>query len=224
VVSTGSTDEGTGSTDEGTGSTDEGTGSTDEGTGSTGESATTRPERPGRYERSSAGMVGALIVTVLVILAFVAFRALNRTDLDVEPERVDYLAQVRFAQQDGQTPDLVYPARLPAGWYATNVRFSAGGAPEIELSMLTADDQYVGFVQSSASVPELLTTYVDPHPQAGGPVQIPGAIESRWDTWTDTGGDTALVTEHGQDALLVFGTVSKDRLEQLAASVTTRLR
>ena len=214
VVSTGSTDAGSGSTDAGSGSTDAGSGSSDE-------SATQRPERPGRYQRSSAGMVGALIVTVLVILAFVAFRALNRSDLDVKPERVDYLAQVHFAQEDGQTPDLVYPARLPAGWYATNVQFSSGGTPEIELSMLTADDQYVGFVQSAASVPELLTTYVDPHPQAAAPVRIPGSIASRWDTWTDTGGDTALVTEHGQDALLVFGTVSKDRLEQLAASLTT---
>jgi len=204
-----------------TSSTDGGSGPTDGGSGPTDESVSTRPERPGRYQRSSAGMVGALIVTLLVILAFVAFRALNRSDLDVEPQRVDYLAQVRFAQQDGQAPDLVYPARLPAGWYATNVQFSSGNAPEIELSMLTADDQYVGFVQSAASVPELLTTYVDPHPQAGARVQIPGSIASHWDVWTDTGGDTALVTEHGQDALLVFGTVSKDRLEQLAASLTT---
>ena len=207
-----------------TGSTDGRSGSADGGNGSTDESVEMRPERPGRYQRSSAGMVGALIVTLLVILAFVAFRALNRSDLDVKPEHVDYLAQVRYAQQDGQAPDLVYPARLPAGWYATNVQFSSGGGPEIELSMLTADDQYVGFVQSPASVPELLAAYVDPHPQAGAPVTVPGSIVSRWDTWTDTGGDTALVTEHGQDALLVFGTVSKDRLEQLAASLTTRHR
>ena len=46
----------------------------------------------GRYNRSPAGMVGALLVTLLVIGAFVAFRAFNRTDLDVNPERIDYLA------------------------------------------------------------------------------------------------------------------------------------
>ena len=86
-------------------------------------------EKPGRYQRSPAGMVGALIVTLLVISAFVAFRALNRTDLDVKPERVDYLAQVRFAQQDARgEADLVYPAGLPTGWYATKVSFSSGGA------------------------------------------------------------------------------------------------
>ena len=94
------------------------TGSTDEGGSNerVGESVATGEgpvrEKPGRYQRSPAGMVGALIVTLLVISAFVAFRALNRTDLDVKPERVDYLAQVRFAQQDAQggTSDLVYPA------------------------------------------------------------------------------------------------------------------
>ena len=162
-----------------------------------------------------------------MILAFVAFRALNRSDLDVKPEHVDYFAEVRFAQQDRQTtrPDLVYPSGLPSGWYATHISFSSGGAPEVELSMLTADDQYVGLVQSPASISDLLTTYVDPHPESGASVQVSGGVVSRWDTWTDSGGDTALAAEHGRDALLVFGTVSRDQLEQLAASLTTaRLR
>jgi hypothetical protein len=227
VVSTSSTDEGGGWTDQGAASTDEGGAAAGEGGGAAGEggaaageAVTMPPERPGRYQRSPAGMVGALVVTVLVILAFVGFRALNRSDLDVKPERVDYLSQVRFAQQDGQVADLAYPARLPDGWYATNVSFSSGDAPEIELSMLTADDQYVGFVQSRSSASDLLTTYVDPHPQAGSPVRITGSVAHHWDTWTDTGGDTGLVAEHGQDALLVFGTVSKDQLAQLAASLT----
>ena len=206
------------------------TGSTDEG-GSTervGESVATGEspvrEKPGRYQRSPAGMVGALVVTLLVISAFVAFRALNRTDLDVKPERVDYLAQVRFAQQDAQggRSDLVYPAGLPTGWYATKVSFSSGGAePEISLSMLTADGGYVGFVQSPVSTSQLLTTYVDAHPAAGAPAHVGDAIASRWSTWTDAGGDTALVAEHGKDSLLVFGTVSRDQLERLAASLTT---
>lgn len=180
-------------------------------------------EKPGRYQRSPAGMVGALIVTVLVILAFVVFRALNRSDLDVKPERIDYLTQVRFAQHDSVSsrPDLVYPARLPSGWYATQVSFSSGTAPEIELSMLTGQGEYVGFVQSSATVPDLLTTYVDQDPQAGSPTRVSGSVASQWDTWTDSGGDTALATEHGRDSLLVFGTVSRDQLARLAASLTT---
>jgi hypothetical protein len=168
-------------------------------------------------------MVGALLVTVLVILAFVAFRAFNRTDLDVEPQRVDYLAQVGYAQQELGTshPALVYPARLPSGWYATSITFATGGTAGVELSMLTADDQYVGFVQSSASVSDVLTKYVDAHPTAGSPVHVSGSVATDWDTWTDTGGDTALVAERDDQVLLVFGTVSQDQLEQLASSLTT---
>jgi hypothetical protein len=185
---------------------------------------TEQARRPGRYETSPAGMVGALIVTLLVILAFVAFRAFNRTDLDVKPAKIDYLSQVRIAQQaapKGST-DLVYPARLPSGWYATNVTLSVDGTrPDFRMSMLTADEEYVGFIQSPTALAELLTTYVDPQPQAGPPVTVPGAITPRWDTWTDSGGDTALTARHDGESLMVFGTVSRAQLEQLAASLTT---
>jgi hypothetical protein len=180
-------------------------------------------EQPGRYQRSTSAMVGALIVTLLVIGAFVAFRALNRTNLDVRPGKVDYLAQVRYAQQAGT--DVAYPARLPAGWTATQVTFSAGPPAGIELSMLTSDDAYAGFVQSAESVPELLATYVDPHAAGGGSVTVRGAVASHWSRWTDGSGDTALATQlgHGkeQSSLLVFGTATSAQLEALAASLTT---
>lgn len=210
MVSTGSTEGG---------STGESRESSD--TGSTGESGSTSTAggQPGRYQRSPSGMVGALIVTLLVILAFVGFRALNRSDLDVKPEHVDYLAQVRYAQQAGS--EVVYPARLPRGWYATNVTFSPGVPSTFELSMLTADDEYVGLVQSPDSPPALLSTYVDPHPQGGPPVTVHGSVATRWDTWTDSGGDTALVSTRGHESLLVFGSVSAATLERLAASLTT---
>jgi Protein of unknown function (DUF4245) len=186
---------------------------------------TSRPaaEQPGRYQRSTSGMIGALLVTLLVIGAYVAFRALNRTDLDVKPGKVDYLAQVRYAQQAGA--DVVYPAHLPSGWTATQVTFSAGPPPGLELSMLTADNSYVGFVESAQSVPELLTTYVDPQPTAGASVTVAGSGATRWSTWTDGSGDTALAAQRGhgerQVSLLVFGTVTKAQLEGLAASLTT---
>ena len=36
--------------------------------------------------------------------------------------------------------------------------------------MLTPGNEYAGVRQSPLSLPELLTTYVDPHPAAGAPV------------------------------------------------------
>lgn len=178
--------------------------------------------QPGRYQRTSSGMVGALLATLLVIGAFVAFRACNRTDLQVDPEHVDYLAQVGFAQQAGDR--VVYPASLPGGWYATQLTVDQGRPTELLLSMLTKDNQYVGFVQSPDPTPALLTQYVDASPESGAPVEVPGAVDgtvTSWDVWTDAGGDTALVARHGGESLLLFGTVSQAQLEQLAGSLTT---
>lgn len=169
-------------------------------------------------------MAGALTVTVLVILAFVGFRALNRNNLDVTPEHVDYLTQVHYAQQAGS--DVAYPRSLPAGWYATQVTVTPGTPSGIQLSFLTGSNQYVGFVDSAQPLPELLSTYVDPHAVSGLPVTVSGGLVRHWQTWTDGTGDTALsaTSGHGRRArsLLVFGTVSRAQLAQVAASLTTR--
>jgi hypothetical protein len=201
------------------------TDSTDDGAQEPGADVSPRREsQTGRYTRSSGGMIGALLVTLLVIGAFVVVRALNRNDLEVTPQKLEYLAQVGYAQESGSKP--VYPARLPSGWYATTMTFSAAGtSPDVELSMLTADGRYVGFVESPRTVPELLTTYVDPHPRFGTSVSVSGSVASRWSTWTDADGDTALVAQRGTgkalESLMVFGTVSRSQLVQLAGSLTT---
>jgi hypothetical protein len=176
-------------------------------------------EQPSRYERSTSGMVGALVLTVLFVIGFVVFRGCNRPNPDVRPDHVDYLAQIGFAQRDGAT--VVYPARLPAGWYATRLDYEAGARPELGISMLTPDQQYVGWRESSRDVPELLAAYVDPHPSAGRSVTVDGGIVRRWDSWTDAGGDTALSARWHRQSLLVFGTVSLADLEQLASTLTT---
>jgi hypothetical protein len=177
---------------------------------------------PGRYRRSSSGMVGALLVTLLLIGAFVAFRACSRTDLQVDPDHVDYLAQVGFAQEAGDR--VVYPASLPGGWFATQLTVDSGPPTALQLSMLTGENEYVGFVQSPDSAPVLLTRFVDDDPTSGGAAEVPGGLGgsvTRWDVWTDDGGDTALVARHAGETLLVFGTVSQAQLEELAGDLTT---
>jgi hypothetical protein len=165
-------------------------------------------------------MAGALLVTVLAVIGFVAFRGCNRAGLDVQPDHIDYRAQVGYAQEAGAT--LVYPARLPTGWYATRVDYEPGTRPELGLSLLTPDNQYVGVRQSPVPIPELLTSYVDPAPAPGRPVTLEGAIVRRWDTWTDAGGDTALVARWHRESLLVFGSVPLPELEGLVRSLTTK--
>lgn len=177
-------------------------------------------EQPGRYQRSASGMVGALLVTVLLIVAVVGLRACNSTDPDVRPEHVNYLAQIGFAQQAGA--DLVYPASLPTGWYVTRVDYSPGRRAALGLSMLTPDNRFAGLQQSPLSLPELLTTYVDAHPAAGAPVTLDSGLVTRWDTWTDAGGDTAFTAHWHHESLMVFGTVSRSELEAVARSLTAK--
>ncbi len=175
-------------------------------------------EQPGRYQRSTSGMVGALLVTLLAILVFVGLRACTRSDLEVKPEHVDYRAQIGFAQRAGAK--LAYPASLPSGWYATQVDFEPG--PALGLSLLTATGAYAGLRQSGASTAELLTTYVDEQPTAGSPVTLGGSLATRWDTWTDSGGDTALTARWHHQSLMVFGSATRADLELLARSLTAR--
>ncbi|WP_191907870.1 DUF4245 family protein [Nocardioides cynanchi] len=173
--------------------------------------------QPSRYQRSTSGMVGALLLTFLFVIGFVAFRGCNRVSPDVRPDHVDYRSQVGFAQQDGAT--LAYPAHLPTGWYATRVDFEAGTRPELGISLLTPD-QYVGIRQSPRSIAELLSAYVDSKPSAGPSVTVDGGLVRRWATWTDAGGDVALSARWHHESLLVFGTVPLADLEQLASSLT----
>jgi Protein of unknown function (DUF4245) len=175
-------------------------------------------EQPSRYERSTSGMVGALLLTSLFVIGFVVFRACSRTTPDVRPDHVDYRAQIGFAQRSGAT--LVYPARLPSGWYATRLDYEAGNPPELGISMLTPDQQYAGLRQSPRDIAELLAVYVDPQPSAGRSVTVDGGIVRRWDTWTDASGDTALSARWHHESLLVFGTAPLAGLEQLASTLT----
>lgn len=175
-------------------------------------------EQPGRYQRSTSGLVGALLVTVLVILAFVGLRACISTNLDEKPQHVDYLAEIGFAQQAGA--HLVYPASLPQGWYVTRLDYSPGHRPELGLSMLTPATAYAGLQQSPLTLPQLLTTYVDPDPTSGAPVTLDSGLVTRWDTWTDAGGDTALTARWHHQSLMVFGSASLAELEAVASTLT----
>ena len=121
--------------------------------------------QPSRYTRSFNGMTGALIVTVLAVLAFVAWRGLWRSDVDNEPEAVDWQARVELAQQADLR--VVHPRELPAGWTATSTELAAGDDPRWSLGVLTDDGRFVGIRQQDTSVTDLVELYVDEDAEAG---------------------------------------------------------
>lgn len=174
-------------------------------------------EQPGRYQRTTGGFIGSLVIAVAVILAFVAFRALTRDDLDVPTETVDYVEAVQAAQSAGWK--VVYPSSLPKGWRATSVDVDPPRAWDI--GFLTADGRFVGVSQQTGSLDSMLETYVDKAPQAGGTVSLQTDVGGTWKSWSDSGGDHALSSELGQDTLLVYGSAPESDLEKFAETLTT---
>ena len=108
------------------------------------------PEKPGRYQRSASGMVGAMVLLVVLVGGFVAVQALGR-DHDVEPVRtVDYRPVAQQART-ARTLFVFTPDPMPAGWRATSVSYVPGRAPSWHLGMLTDQGSYVGIEESLAT-------------------------------------------------------------------------
>jgi hypothetical protein len=164
-------------------------------------------EQPGRYQRSFSGMIGAMVVLLLVVVGFVVFRGVFRTDAEVQVRAVDYQRTQSFAQEQVDFPILA-PETLPEGWRATSVRF-VPDPPRWHLGVLTDQDRYIGLEQSRSSEKKMVETYVDRDAVRGEPVQAAG---DTWQTWTDEGGDTGLTRVDDEVTVLVVGTPDLDVL------------
>ncbi len=183
-------------------------------------------EEPGRYSRTSNGLLASLVVTVLVVVAFVAFRGLFRDQPAIEREAVDYLGTVEAAQGAGM--ELVYPETLPDGWIATSIDFIPGKPPAWGIGMLTDDGRFVGLRQEDADVADLVEEFVDDNAESGGAATLDSALSTgRWQTWADSGGDLAYSTTLNEragsatgDTLLVFGSADQEDQEELIALLT----
>lgn len=180
-------------------------------------------ERPGRYNRTFGGLVGSMIVCVVVVLAFVAFRALGREELKVEPEAVEYLPLV----VEAQAADLpvLYPTEMPAGWTATSVNLRGGTDPTWHLGILTDDGDYVGLRQESTPLESLAESMIDEDYTEGDPVTVESAAGSEWTTYADAGGDHGFGITRSTSSLenvLVYGSASEEEQRILIGLLTDR--
>lgn len=171
-----------------------------------------------RYNRSFGGMTGALIVTVLFVLAFVAWRGLFRGDADDTPVAVEWQESVELAEQAGL--QVVHPVELPAGWTATSTDLAAGDDPRWGLGVLTADGDFIGIRQQDASVDDLVEQYVDEKAEAGEDASVPSAVTDTWQTFSDDGGDHGYATELGDESVLVYGSAPVEQIEAYLGSLT----
>lgn len=179
-------------------------------------------QRPGRPPRTTNGLIGALVITMLAIGAFVLLRSLTSQDLDVKPTAVDYLGVVSDAQAGGV--QLVYPESLPKGWIADSVQYVPGTRRAWGIGMLTGDGTFVGLRQEDASLDDLLTTYVDKSPSEGDPIRVTGSVATTWSSWSDDGGDHAYAAKVGQDTVLVYGSADTADLRLVLGELSTAKR
>jgi hypothetical protein len=176
-------------------------------------------QRPARYPRTANGLIGSLLVTLLFVGAYVAFRALTREELEVKPEPVDYVATVANLQRSDV--EVVYPKDLPEGWIASSLDVVPGDDPAFGVGMLTDDGEFVGVRQEDAPLDNLLTRYVDDEPTEGEVLTVTGSVARTWRSFTDSGGDLAYAAELGDDEVLVYGSASAADLRELIGLLTT---
>jgi len=176
--------------------------------------------RPGRYQRSANGLLGAMVITVVVVVGFVGFRSLFSDEPEVRPEAVDYLEIVGLAQDADIRP--VYPQELPEGWIATRAEVVPDERPAFDLALLTDDELFVGVVWSAESLDTLLAERVDDEDvEDADPLTVRGSVARTWEGYADPGGDRAYAAEVGKRTVLVYGSASDEELRGIVASLTT---
>ena len=175
----------------------------------------------GRYQRSTGGLLGALIVTVLAVGVFAGLQALKADHPDTAVREVDYQAMVRAGRAD-QKLLVTAPATLPNGWKATSATYVTGSSPTWHLGLLTDEGKYVGVEEALGGVDDLVEEHVDPDAEQGKDVEIDGIT---YQTWTDAGGDYALSREVGVEggpayqSVLVVGTAPESTIRDFAATL-----
>lgn len=178
--------------------------------------------RPGRYTRSTNGLIGSMIVLVLVVLGIVVFRGAFRTTPEYQPEPVDYLSLITSVQQTGLTP--AYPPSLPDGWYVKEASFEPSDRPALDLAMTTDDERFAGIHQEDRGIDELVDTYVGGDATEGDPLSVSGSVAPTWQTFSDPAGDHAFAAEVGDLTVLVYGDADEDELRAVVESLTTAQR
>ena len=143
----------------------------------------------GSYQRSASGLLGAMVATVLAVVAFVAFRGLTRDNEPTAVPAVDWHISYQAARADNKLQVLAPPGSLPSGWKATSVSYLPGAEPAWHLGMLTAKGKYVGIDESTDHLDGLVQRYVDQDASRGKDVVVDG---ERWQVFTDARGDYAL--------------------------------
>lgn len=175
-------------------------------------------EKPGRYTRSFGGLVGSMLVILVGLAAFIAFRELTREVPVTQAQPVEWRPSVARAAEEGTL--VVYPAQVHPSWTVTSAELVVSDPPVWGMGILTGDDSFVGLRQEDEDVEELLEVFVDEETEELDPVRLDGELGGSWRAFTDDGGDHAYVLERRRDVVLVYGSAPTTELEEFVAQLT----
>lgn len=170
-----------------------------------------------RYPRTFNGLVASMIVCVVAVVGYWVLQNSTHSAQTITPRAVDYAGTVKEIQAGGKA--VVYPSSLPAGWKATDARYTPEG-PTWAVPMLTKSGTFAGLQVERTPVQDVVHEYVDKNARQGALVTIQSAIGSRWLEWSDSGGDHAFSAKVGQDTVLVYGSASVSDLKTLVGLLT----
>lgn len=174
-------------------------------------------EQPSRtYQRSAAGLIGALLAVLGLIVVVWALSRFQHRGVADPAQPIDYRGQLADARRTAPFPVLA-PSAVPAGWRATSASWD-GQPPDLtwHLGFLTTDGQYVGLEQGRSPGADFVarsTSATVP----GQPVTVTG---HRWQTLSSSSGDDrALVRRNPAFTTVVTGTAPFSQLKSFAASL-----
>lgn len=169
------------------------------------------------YQTSISGLVGAMLVIFVLIVAIWGLARMQNRDVADPAPTVDYSDQLDVARRDAPFPVLA-PDPVPDGWRATSADWTVSG-PVVtwHLGFLTGGDdaEYVGLEQGNQQPSEFVEA-TTPADQPGPEVEIDGVT---WQQLTGEG-ETALVLFEDEVTTVVTGTASLDELTDFVASLS----
>jgi hypothetical protein len=173
------------------------------------------------YRQSVSGLVGAVVMSLLLIAAIGLLSRLQKHDPVSPTPTVNFSSPL--AQARAEAPfKVLAPHPVPPGWRATSARWEGTGpAVSWHLGLLTAngsDAEYVGLDQSN-DVPQEFIAATTTADEPGPRVTIGKVV---WKTLTSADGhETALVQEQPKVTTVVSGTASEAVLEGFVASLSS---
>lgn len=174
--------------------------------------------RPGRYQRSFGGLIGAMLVLIVAVVGFIAVREALRTTPEFEVDPVDHRELVQQIQAGGGA--VVHPAPLPDGWVVKNADYTPGERPAWFLAMDTDEGSVVQLREEHDSQDRLVEEHLG-SPDEGETVALDSGIDGPWRTWSADDGDLGYSTTVGDRSVLIYGSASAEEQEELISRLTT---